>query len=142
MDRSGRLVSVRQGGSHHACHQRTHRVHGRSARRTRKSLPSTGRSQCEHSRASFLPDRRQAKSALDSERLMCAETEVVQVKLPHKPGEIARIASRLGEAKINVDYAYCGCEPNTNAPLVFFGVAVVSKAAPILEQAAAAAAKP
>jgi hypothetical protein len=83
-----------------------------------------------------------AKMVLDAERLMCDETEVVQVKLPHKPGEIARVASRLGEAKININYAYCGLEAGTNSPLVFFGVAEVSKAAPILEQAAAAAAKP
>ena len=90
----------------------------------------------------IIDDPSTAKSVFDGERLICTETEVVQVKLPHKPGEMARIASRLGEAKINIDYAYCGCEPNTNAPLVFFGVADVSKAAPILEQAAAAAAKP
>lgn len=79
-----------------------------------------------------------AKSVLDGERLPCTETEVVQVKLPHKPGEIGRVASRLGDAKINIDYAYCGLEPGTNMPLVFFGVAEVSKAAPIVEQAAAA----
>src|SRR2546426_2427545 len=83
-----------------------------------------------------------AKKALDSEQLTCTETEVVQVKLPHRPGEIARVASRLGEANININYVYCGLEPGTNTPLVFFGVAEVSKAAPILEQAAAAAAKP
>jgi hypothetical protein len=83
-----------------------------------------------------------AKTVLDAERLMCTETEVVQVKLPHRPGEIARVASRLGEANININYAYCGLESGTNAPLVFFGVAEVGKAAPILEQAAAAAAKP
>lgn len=82
-----------------------------------------------------------AKTVLDGERLTCTETEVVQVKLPHKPGEIARVASRLGEANINIDYAYSGSESGTNAPLLFFGVAEVSKAAPILEQAAAAAAK-
>jgi hypothetical protein len=83
-----------------------------------------------------------AKSVLDAEGLTCTATEVLQVKLPHKPGEIGRVASRLGEAKINIDYAYCGLEPGTNTPLVFFGIADVSKAAPILEQAAAAAAKP
>jgi hypothetical protein len=81
-----------------------------------------------------------AKSVLDAERLTSTETEVVQVTLPHKPGEIARAAIRLGEANINIDYAYCGLESGTNAPLVFFGVAEASKAAPILEQAAAAAA--
>ena len=82
------------------------------------------------------------KSVLESQGLAFTETDVVQVKLPHRPGEIARVASRLGEAKVNINYAYCGLEPGTNIPLVFFGVAEVGQAATILEQAAAAAAKP
>ncbi len=57
-------------------------------------------------------------------------------------GEIARVASRLGEANININYAYCGLESGTNAPLVFFGVTEVGHVAPILERAAAAAATP
>ena len=81
-----------------------------------------------------------AKTVLENERLTHTDTEVVQVKLPHRPGEIARVASRLGDANININYVYCGLEPATNAPLVFFGVTEVSKATPILEQAAAAAA--
>lgn len=80
-----------------------------------------------------------AKSVLDSEKVMYAETQVVQLTLPHKPGELARIASRLGEAKINIDYAYCGLEPYANAALLFLGVAEASEAAPILEQVAAPA---
>jgi len=83
-----------------------------------------------------------AKTVLDSEQLTYVEAEIVQAKLPHRPGEIARMASRLGEANININYAYCGLEPGTNIPLVFFGVAEVGRAATILEQAAAAAAKP
>ncbi len=83
-----------------------------------------------------------AKTALDNERLPSAEAEVVQVKLPHRPGEIARVASRLGEASININYVYCGLEPGSNAPLVFFGVTELAQAVPLLEQAAAAAAKP
>lgn len=83
-----------------------------------------------------------AKSVLDNERMTYVEAEIVHAKLPHRPGEIARVASRLGEANININYAYCGLEPGTNTPLVFFGVAEVDKATPILDQAAAAAAKP
>lgn len=82
------------------------------------------------------------KSVLESQGLAITEADVVQVKLPHRPGEIARVASRLGEANVNINYAYCGLEPDTNIPIVFFGVAEVSKAAPILDQAAAATAKP
>src|SRR6266851_4168050 len=81
-----------------------------------------------------------AKKVLDSERLTYTEAEVAQVKLPHRPGELARAASRLGETKINISYAYGGLEAGTNAPVVIFGVAEVGKAVAILDQVAAAAA--
>ncbi|HEX2714173.1 MAG TPA: ACT domain-containing protein [Candidatus Acidoferrales bacterium] len=81
-----------------------------------------------------------AKTVLDSELLTHTEAEVVQVKLPNRPGEIARAASRLGEANININYVYCGLEPGTNAPLVIVGVTEVSRAVAVLDQLAAAAA--
>jgi len=82
-----------------------------------------------------------AKAVLVSEGLTYVEVGIVHAKIAHRPGEIARVASRLGEASININYAYCGLEPGTNAPLVFFGVSDVEKAAPILERAAADVAK-
>jgi hypothetical protein len=91
----------------------------------------------------FIVDNPQtAKTVLNNERLTYAETEIVQIKILHRPGEIARLASRLGKANININYAYCGLEPGTNAPLVFFGVAEGGEATSILGHAAAAAAKP
>jgi hypothetical protein len=84
------------------------------------------------------PDK--AKAVLDRQRLDYKETEVAQVKLDHRPGELGRAASRLGDAGININYGYCGTEPNTNATFLIFGVAEVGKAVKILEQAAAAAA--
>ncbi len=80
------------------------------------------------------------KSVLESQGLAITEADVVQVKLPHRPGELARAASRLGEADININYGYGGLEAGTNAPVVIFGVAEVGKAVAILDQAAAAAA--
>jgi hypothetical protein len=81
-----------------------------------------------------------AKAALDAQRLTYTEGEVAQVKLAHRAGELARAASRLGEANININHAYCGFEPGTNAPLLIFGVAEVGRAVTILEQTAAAGA--
>jgi hypothetical protein len=49
-----------------------------------------------------------AKAVLDTERLTFTDAEVAQVKLPRWPGELARAASRLGDANININYAYCG----------------------------------
>ena len=81
-----------------------------------------------------------AEAILDSEGIAYNEGEVVQVMLPHRPGELARAASKLGDASININYAYCGVEPGTNTPLVVFGVTDVGRAATILDQTAAAAA--
>jgi hypothetical protein len=82
------------------------------------------------------PDK--AKTILDRQRSDYTETEVAQVKLPHRPGELARAAYRLGDAGININYGYCGTEPNTNATFLIFGVAEVGKAVKLFEQAAAA----
>jgi len=76
------------------------------------------------------------KTVLESQRLTFTETEVAQIKLTHRPGELARAAARLGENKININYAYSGLEAVTNTPLVFFGVAEVGRAATLLEQIA------
>jgi hypothetical protein len=78
-----------------------------------------------------------AHEALDRERLSYRETEVAQARFLHRPGELARAASRLGEANINIDYAYSGVDPDTNTPLLIFGVADVVKAAAILDRIAA-----
>jgi len=79
------------------------------------------------------------RTVLGNERVTFTETDIAQVKLPHRPGELARAALRLGEANININHAYCGVEPGTNAPLLIFGVADAGKAAAILDQTAAAA---
>jgi hypothetical protein len=81
-----------------------------------------------------------AKTVLDSEHLACTETQVVQVRLANRPGELARAAARLGEAKININHLYCGLESNTNAPVLIFGVTDVGRASTILEETGAGAA--
>lgn len=80
-----------------------------------------------------------ARTVLDSQKLTFTETDVAQIKLQHRPGELARAAARLGDAGININYAYTGVEPGTNAPLLIFGVAEVARAVNVLDQAAAAA---
>ena len=79
-----------------------------------------------------------AKKVLDTERLKHTETEVAQVRLPNKPGELARAATDLGGSNINIEYAYSGLD-SANAPVVFFGVKDASKAAAVLDKIAIAA---
>jgi hypothetical protein len=82
------------------------------------------------------PDK--AKAVLDRQRSDYTETEVAQVRLAHRPGELARAASRLGDAGININYGYSGSELRTDGGFLIFGVAEAGKAVKIFEQAATA----
>ena len=81
-----------------------------------------------------------SKTILDRQRTDYRELEVATVTLAHRPGELARVAARLGEAGINIDYGYCGVDPSTSGTMLLLGVADAGKAAKVLEQAAAASA--
>ena len=81
----------------------------------------------------IVDDSETAKTVLHSEQLNYVQSQIIQMKIRHRPGEIARLASYLGKANVNINYAYCGLEPGTNEPLVFFSVAEMDKAASILE---------
>lgn len=46
-----------------------------------------------------------AKSLPANQKLKLMETQVAQVKLPNRSGELARATSELGEANVNINYA-------------------------------------
>jgi hypothetical protein len=85
----------------------------------------------------LVDDPGAAKAVLGGMRLIFEETEVVTVALAHRPGELGRATSRLGEKQINIDYSYCGPDPGSSRVLVVFGVDNVSKAAGVLDAMAA-----
>jgi hypothetical protein len=80
-----------------------------------------------------------AEAVLQSERLEYTENPVAQLQLTHRPGELARVTAQLGEANININYAYNGVEPATNGVMLIFGVSDVGRATAILDKAVAAA---
>ncbi len=82
------------------------------------------------------PDK--TRATLDRQRHNYTETEVAKILLANRPGELARVGSRLGEANININYGYSGAEPGTSASFLILGVADAGKALKLLEQAAAA----
>jgi hypothetical protein len=78
-----------------------------------------------------------AKSVLGTLRMNFEETDVAVARLAHRPGGLARAASRLGEKQINIDYSYCGLEPGSALGLLVFGVDNVSVAAILLDELSA-----
>src|SRR6202051_4146368 len=85
----------------------------------------------------LVDNRAGAKAVLGGLRMIFEETEVAVVRLAHRPGELGRAASRLGEKQINIDYSYCGLEPGSTLALVVFGVDHLTEAATLLDKLAA-----
>ena len=86
-----------------------------------------------------VDDPARAKKILENEGLSYQETDIAEAELSHRPAALARATSRLGEADINIDYAYCGVDPKTNTPQLIFGVVEAGQAAAILDRTAVAA---
>ena len=80
----------------------------------------------------------QTRTTLDRQRADYNETEVAKVMLANRSGELARVASRLGDQGININYGYSGAEPGASASFVILGVADAAKAVKLFEPAAAA----
>jgi hypothetical protein len=78
-----------------------------------------------------------AKEVLRNLHMIFEEEDVAVVRLPHRPGELGRAAALLGENQINIDYTYCGLEPESSQGLLIFGVDKLSKAAILLDELAA-----
>jgi hypothetical protein len=85
----------------------------------------------------IVDDQATAKAVLGGLRMIFEETEVVTIRLAHRPGELGRAAARLGENQINVDYSYCGSEPGSDKPFAVFGVDSLTRAATALDALAA-----
>ena len=85
----------------------------------------------------LVDDSASAKLVLGSLRMIFEETEVAVIRLAHRPGELGRAASWLGEKQINIDYSYSGLEPGSTLALAVFGVDNLTKAAAVLDELSA-----
>ena len=63
-----------------------------------------------------------AQRALQDAGFGVSVTEVIAVEVPDRPGGLADVLDRLGEAAINVEYAYCFVEPNGSVAVDIFRV--------------------
>jgi hypothetical protein len=77
-----------------------------------------------------VDDPRAAIHVMGERGALVVETDVLQIHLDDKPGELGKLAARLARAKVNIDYAY-GTADNQRATL-FLRVSDVKKALEIL----------
>jgi hypothetical protein len=101
-----------------------------------QSFPIGGRSVVR-----FVPDNpTTAKSVLEAARYTYFEAQVAQLRLAHRPGQLASAAARLSEAYVNISYAYVGIDRDTKEPIAFFGISDAARAVTVLDRPAAAGA--
>lgn len=66
-----------------------------------------------------VSESRKALDVLDDANILVIENDVGVVDLRNTPGEMAKLAGKLGRASINIEYAYgCASEGAETAPLV------------------------
>lgn len=86
----------------------------------------------------IVDDPAGAAAVLGRLRMIFEETEVALVRLPNRPGQLGRAASKLGEQGINIDYSYCGMEPGAARPeILVFGVDKLTAASRLLDELSA-----
>ena len=74
-----------------------------------------------------------AKKALQGTGYPYTEERVLGTKLANRPGTLARIAKRLGDAGVNIDYAYVGAEPRSLQQLVVLSVSDLDRAKQLIK---------
>jgi hypothetical protein len=78
-------------------------------------------------------DEETTRKVLKSLNLPMTETEVLAMELPNRPGALADVASRLGQAHVNINYAYCTSGAPGGRTTGIFKVADLNKARRLLK---------
>ena len=94
------------------------------------SVPDTG----EFGTVRMLPgDVMEARDALRDAGHPHAAVDVLAVKLPHRPGALARVARLLAEANVVIRYAYATTGDGTDTGLCILRVDDIHKGRKVLE---------
>lgn len=79
-----------------------------------------------------VSDPAKAMQAFAERASLVVESEVLMIEGSNKPGSLARIARKLADAGLNIDYAYCATSPSSRKGLLILRVANPRKALKIL----------
>jgi hypothetical protein len=79
-----------------------------------------------------VSDYRKALHMFEEHGTLVVEDDVLLVDGINKPGELARIAHKLADAKVNIEYCYCATPPDAKKGLLVLRVSNAAKALKIL----------
>jgi hypothetical protein len=77
-------------------------------------------------------DYRKALHLFEERGTLVIEDDVIMIEGDNKPGSMARIAHKLADAKINIEYAYCATPPDAKKGLLILRVGDAKKALKVL----------
>jgi hypothetical protein len=75
-----------------------------------------------------VSDPTKALMLLGEAGVLALESEVLMIETQNEPGVLAKIAERLAEAKVNIEYAYLAGSPNAPQGLIILRPSDVDKA--------------
>jgi len=81
-----------------------------------------------------VSDYRRALAVFEEHGTLVVEDDVVMVEGSNKPGEMARVAQKLANAKINIEYCYCATPPEARKGLLILRVSNAAKALRVLNR--------
>ncbi len=114
------------------------------AGRTGARLRGFGRSRDQHSRLAIsdtvdhavvrmvVSNPTRALMLLGERGVLAVENDILMIESDNEPGTLARIAHRLGDASINIEYAYLATSPKSTKGLLILRPSGVGKAHRVL----------
>ena len=63
----------------------------------------------------------------------CTQEDVLSARVQNRPGTLAKVAKAMGDAGININYAYLGAEPGSRQPLLMLSVSDPEKGKSLLK---------
>ena len=81
-------------------------------------------------------ETRKALTIFEERGVLVVESKVLMIENSNKPGSLAKIASRLAKAKINIEYAYLATSPGATSGLLILRASDTKKALKVLSEKA------
>jgi len=81
-----------------------------------------------------VSDYRKALHLFEAHGTLVVEDDVLVVEGDNRTGSLARIAHKLADAKVNIEYAYCATPPEAKKGLLVLRLADARKALKVLNQ--------
>jgi hypothetical protein len=75
-----------------------------------------------------VSDPRKALQVFEEHGTLVVEDDVIMLEGNNKAGSLAKLAQKLADAKINIEYCYCATSPNAKKGLLILRVSNPQKA--------------